>query len=1100
MMELFRVSSHFSRFAIPIATIGFFHMFLCIHQVCGDESSLEIQKQNEQFFETKIRPVLVENCFKCHEADKQKGGLTASSLDGLLNGGDSGPAVVPGNAEQSLLIKVISHSNDAPVQMPPDKKLSDRIIADFKTWIKQGAVWPGSTVDGTKTDGPTLRRGKAEVTEEDKDYWAFKPVRQPSLPTSKFNRQAVQPIDAFINATLESKGIEPSGQATKRELIRRAYFDLIGLPPTANEVSSFESDTSPDAFARIIDNLLSRPEYGERWARHWLDVVRYAQSNGYERDSTKNFAWRYRDYVINALNNDKPYDRFVLEQLAGDELEDSNDESLIATGFYRLGTCDDEPDDARAADFDDLDDIMVSTGATFLGLSLGCARCHNHMFDPIPQADYYSFASFFRGIRRFSNDQTIDSAGYTPIGNKEVIRSWLAEAKPRIAELRKELNELNESESKAKNNESVLDNPINFGQRRKEIDEEIKKLQRPPDGIEWAMTVKERGPNPPDTFVLTRGNPASPAQKVKPSYLQAVSITQPALLKPSVEASSSGRRLALAQWIVHPEHPLTARVMVNRIWQHHFGNGIVRTTNDFGNGGVPPSHPELLDWLASEFVSHKWSIKSLHKTIMLSDAYQRSSKDRSELAKSIDPDNTFLWRQNLRRLEAESVRDSILAVSGSLNKLAGGPGFYPHLTGESLAGGSRPGDNWVVSRGEDLKRRSIYGFVKRSMMSPGMDLFDYNITTAPVGERQTTTVAPQALLMLNDEFMQQNASAFANRLFTSSPEHGSNTSLLVRRAYSIGLNRQPTEHEEAIALEFIDLQRTEFERIRDRLTFRPDIPESLHTNYLSQLKTSEMIVGPAANWSYHKGRWTGGYEGIVSVDIDRGPFALWPGIEFDNGEVTGQLVLNNATEFCSIIVRAKLLGDVFQGYEVKFDLREQKVSLQQYSEKESKEVQGAREIQSLAESYLSIPTFKPIPFRIVLHGSQIQVFSNNDKPVLDVVVTSPDSPLGNIGVRVWGAPINIDNLTIEAVKNTSSPVSHPNPLANVSYKVASLSIDASKPLVTQPNDAQTASNLDTSNWKYASFLSTDPRPDPNQQAIQAFCLVLMNLNEFIYVD
>ena len=949
---------------------------LVVLPVYAQDSSAESRLVAERFFETKIRPALAEHCYKCHGDGKHKGGLQADSLEGLLQGGDSGPAITPGHPAESLLLQAISYADDAPVQMPPTGKLPEAVIADFKTWIAQGAVWPGadpSKIALKKRDEPT-------ITDEDRSYWAFRPIERP-LPPDGWQGH---PIDGFIAGQLQKKGLKPNGRAEKRELIRRVFFDLIGLPPTPEEVAAFLADDSAEAWPRLIDNLLARPQYGERWARHWLDLVRFAQSNGYERDGEKANAWQYRDYVIRALNADKPYDQFVVEQLAGDELRPLTNDGIAATGFYRLAVWDDEPDDRRMAEFDELDDILAVTGTTFLGMTLGCARCHDHMFDPIPQKDYYSLLAFVRNVKLHSNEVSLDSASQALVGDRDVIAKWSQETREKADALKQQIHAAE-------------------GEERKKLERELRELiTRAPEGASWALSVSDRGVEAPKTHLLTRGNASTPADEVEPAFLSVISEQAPAIAPPD-DGTSSGRRLALARWIASPENPLTARVMVNRVWQHHFGNGIVKTTTDFGQAGLPPTHPELLDWLASEFLANGWSIKSLHRTILLSESYQRSSRvGENPQAEGADPANDLLWRQNLRRLEAEAIRDTILTLAGRLNPQMAGRGFFPRLAGEVLAGGSRPGEGWQIMRGADEWRRSIYTFTKRSMMVPAMELFDYANNAQPLGERPTTTVAPQALMLLNDRFLIDQAEGWATRL---KAEAGPDLEAQVQLAYQLALSRPASPNEVQIARQFVSRQTETYLALRSRLTFVPDVPLSLHQSYQRQMQPTDYLLGPAAGWQYYPGRWVGGYEGIKGVELDYTPFALWPGVAWKDGRCTTELTLSSATEFTGLIVRGQAVKDVFTGYEVLLNPRIPSLSLRRVGET----------VTLLAEARHPIPANRPLPVRVEAVGSRIRVWlDQQSEPLIDVTDADPLLQEGFVGVRVWGAPVSLDHLTIAA--------------------------------------------------------------------------------------
>ena len=973
-----------------------------------------------QFFETRIRPLLVDNCYKCHsaESEKLKGGLRLDSYETILKGGESGPAIVPGDPEKSLLIKAVRYT-DKELQMPPkNKKLSDRQIADLTEWIEMGAPWP----KGDKPNIARISRG-FEISEKDRSYWAFQRIQRPPTPAVKQKQWVANSIDAFVLADLEAKGLKPNPPASRRELIRRTYFDLIGLPPSPEEVNAFEKDRSPDAFARLVDHLLSLPQYGERWGRHWLDVARFAQSNGYERDGEKPLAWRYRDYVINAFNHDKPYDRFVVEQLAGDELPDASAESIVATGFQRLGVWDDEPDDKRMAEFDELDDIISTTGAAFLGLTMSCARCHDHKFDPISQTDYYQFLAFFRNVRGNEYSKpNLDSANYLPLAPREKVKEWRRAQEAKIKDLEQQL------EARKQDKES---------EGKSRLREAIKNIKEDPGPFEWALAVRERAPVA--THVLIRGNAASPGAEVQPAFLTVLGGKSPVLAKPDSESGSSGRRLALAEWIASSENPLTARVMVNRLWQHHFGKGLVKTTTDFGHAGARPTNQRLLDWLAADFIRSGWSVKKLQRLILLSNAYQMSSRCDNSRAEDVDPGNDLLWRQNLRRLEAEAICDSILSVSGELNLTMGGRGFFPHLAGEVLAGQSRPGLDWRNSSFAERSRRSIYSYIRRTMLIPAMETFDYSNTTSPLGERPVTTVAPQSLMLLNDDFVQHQAAAFASRI---EREAGDDPKSLIRRAYQIALSRDPARREIDAATAFVKRQAALAQTLRSRLIFSPDSPNSLSVEYMRQLQPADFLIGPREEWSYYRGRWSAVYEGIRTVDRPRGPFALWNGGQFSNAVIEAKLTLQPASEFASILFRASATNDEQRGYEVILDPRHQRAAVGYHT----------TNLVDLAEQEVAIPTGKPFPLKIEFAGSQIRVWLNGaSAPIIDVNDAKPATSNGSFGVRTCGGPLYIDDLTVGA------------------------------------DDQRFA-------------ISPRQNRQANNDALQSFCLLLLNLNEMIYID
>jgi hypothetical protein len=725
--------SHFASTKSAVSRSAFFLVLLVTAPVAAQNAT----PAQLQFFEAQVRPLLANNCFRCHGPEKQKGRLRLDSAEAVVKGGASGAVVVAGNPAASLLIRAINYQD---LEMPPTKKLPKKDIDTLTAWVKMGAPWPGATAPA----GKTVTNESAHVTDADRKYWAFQPVIRPPVPMAA-DADKAQPIDAFLLDKLNARDLTLSAPASPRELIRRAYFDLVGLPPPPEEVDRFTADFSSNAYERLLDRLLAIPQYGERWGRHWLDVVRFAQTSGYERDDEKLFAWRYRDYVISSLNDDKPYDRFIREQLAGDELESVTDASLIATAFFRLGVWDDEPDDQRQAEFDDLDDMLSTTSSAFLGLTLGCARCHDHKFDPISQRDYYGMLAFLRNVQPHT--------------------------KP------------------GKNEDSTIFAKLSSGEK--------------------TLAIHERGPVAPKTHILIRGSAATPAGEVEPRFVEVLcpssDAATPRISPAPKEAKTTGRRSALADWITRPDHPLTARVIVNRLWHHHFGRGIVTTPNDFGKTGVAPTHPELLDWLAAELVEGGWKLKRIHKLIMLSAAYKQSSRVENERAAAIDPDNTLLWRQNLRRLEAEALRDSLLAISGQLNLKMGGRGFFPVLSKEVLSTQSVPGRGWDNSPKDEQHRRSVYIFVKRTLGVPLLETFDAASPDTSTAARNTTTIAPQALMLLNSTFMEECANACADRLMKEVT--GSAPDAQVQRLFRLALARDPSQEELKTAVAYLERSR-----------------------------------------------------------------------------------------------------------------------------------------------------------------------------------------------------------------------------------------------------------------------------------------------------
>jgi len=1066
----------------------------------GEEPAFS--KEQVEFFEKQVQPILKARCLKCHGGEEKiRGGLRLSSRAALLKGGDQGPAVELKDPGESLLIQAINYNG---LEMPPSGRLPKAEIEILTKWVEQGLAWtPGAVA----AEVEKAHEGPPRVDAEAKNYWAYRPLQVAPLPAVKNSGWVRNGIDAFVLSQLEAEGIAPTAPADKATLVRRAYYDLIGLPPTPEEVQAFIADQRGDAYERLIDDLLARPQYGEKWGRHWLDLVRFAETHGYERDSAKPFAWRYRDYVIDAFNSDKPYDRFLMEQLAGDELDVVTPETLIATGYYRLGLWDDEPADRLLAKYDVLDGVVSTTSQVVLGMTVGCARCHDHKKDPIPQRDYYRLLAFFRDVtdmnvkntKHFATEEnqqiaarvqeakrlreedlhqqlarvedqfaqalarqtgaavagprkpdlsdlkfrlyrdtwdklpefdslkvetaadlprnfvtlaaasrkesiglvfegqlrvpqageftfaydateglrlTVDGqavvdqpgaghhegtgrvtlkGGLVPVRidyfnstrkaalklaweGPGVERRWLtddsagADAAPLLADSRKDAQEWTYTTKSPAGGWSNSDFDVSEWQHgaggfgtagtlgavvrtrwdtsdiwmRKSFrvaqiparlsldlhhDDEVEvylngrlvyesrgfvttyqRLLLPPEaaralvvgdnviavhchqttggqfidvGLAEAperevigaaiaergdellgkgtsagykalaeqleasrkrslpdlgteiMCVSERGREA--THVLIRGNPGSPGEAVEVGFPQVLTNAAPQIRPRSGETPISGKRRALAEWLTAPDNPVTPRVMANRLWQFHFGRGIVPTPNDFGKLGEAPTHPELLDWLAQEFQRGGWRIKSLHKLLMTSSTYRLSSS-ATEAGLERDPANRLFWRFNMRRLAAEEVRDSILAVSGKLNLKAGGPGVYPPIPKEVLAGQSVPGSGWGKSTPDDAARRSVYIHVKRSLLVPILSQHDMADTDSSCAARFTTTVPTQALGMLNGEFTNEQARDFAERLERESP---GNVEVQVVRGVALTTSRRPAKEEIARDVAFI---------------------------------------------------------------------------------------------------------------------------------------------------------------------------------------------------------------------------------------------------------------------------------------------------------
>ncbi|QDU39746.1 Planctomycete cytochrome C [Maioricimonas rarisocia] len=773
------------------------------------------------FFESDVLPILETQCFRCHSGAEPKGGLDLTVREHILKGGDSGPAVDLKDPASSLLLEAVNYES---YEMPPTGKLAPKQIAAISSWLKRGVPMPAHVE--VADEG----HGEPQVNETTKNHWAFRPVEQPPVPQPSAGGWVANPIDAFVLARLEEAGMQPNPEADRRTLVRRLYYDLLGLPPTPDQVRAFVEDDSPDAWERLVEELLDSPHYGEHWARYWLDLVRYAESNSFERDNPKPFVWKYRDYVIRSLNDDKPYDQFLLEQLAGDELDEVTPDTIIATGFYRLGLWDDEPADPLLAYYDGLDDIVATTSQGFLGLTMNCCRCHSHKLDPIPHEDYYRFLAFFRNVKHYGvrNEQSVYEASIRSIATPEEQRQFQEEQaayEARVSELRGQLNAV-EKLIRPHLKGGERDDFKRDSQRLQVIREHIGELitqeefdryardrkewtdlrNHPPTSAQQALCVKEDGAECPPTNVLLRGNPHVPGDVVEPGFPTVLSAPEPEIVPPA-HGESSGRRRALAEWIVDDSNPLAARVMANRIWQWHFGRGLVRTPNNFGLQGEKPTHPELLDWLAAEFINRGWSIKSMHRLILNSNTYRMSSQAREEPL-AADPQNDLLWRFDMRRLRAEEIRDSILAVNGSLTlEKMYGPSIYVKIPEAVLAGQSRPGQGWGNTPLPDRNRRSVYIHVKRSLPVPFLAAFDSADTDFTCPVRFATTQPTQALGMLNSDFLNEQAAEFAAFLNEQVPDGERRKQVQV--ALQRTLQRQPSEDEVQRGVDLIERLQTQ---------------------------------------------------------------------------------------------------------------------------------------------------------------------------------------------------------------------------------------------------------------------------------------------------
>lgn len=704
---------------------------------------------DEVDFANEIQTTLARRCYACHGPDQQEGGIRFDDRATLVVEADSGElAITPGKAEASELIRRVT-SHDEAERMPPEgKPLTEREIESLKKWIDGGAEYA--------------------------QHWAFQPVRNPPLPKVADPSWPNQPLDHFVLARLDQAGLQPVRPADPRTIIRRLYMDVTGLPPDFETAEQLAAHWDDGAYERLVDRLLAEPSFGERWARVWLDVVRYAETNSFERDNPKPNAYRYRDYVIAAMNSDKPYDQFMREQIAGDELDEVTNESLTATGYYRLGLWDDEPADPKQAIFDGFDDLVTTTSQGMLGLTLNCARCHDHKIDPLTQKDYYRMVAFMRDVTPYGDRGN-------QVGNNQIdMDPELAEQHIALEKREKKIQQRTRKIEK----EAIVKMPapdqrategpersqvlaakmgqytdaetyLEYQQLQTEL-EDVQQQRRSLPARQTILGLAKLHPEPVQTHVLLRGSPHNEGDPVDPAFPKLLGGGQPIIPTAAADANSAGRRRVLADWLASKDNWMTPRVMVNRIWLHYFGRGIVRSPNNFGLMGDPPTHPDLIDHLATQLVQHDWSLKNIHRTILLSSTYRLGTHDQAD-ALARDPANHLFWRQNLRRLSAEQVRDAVLSVTGQLNGEQYGESIYPTLSQEVLASQSRPGAGWGNSSSADQARRSIYIHVKRSLQVPLLTAFDFPDSDISCEARFLTTQPGQALTMLNSDWMQEQA-------------------------------------------------------------------------------------------------------------------------------------------------------------------------------------------------------------------------------------------------------------------------------------------------------------------------------------------------------
>ncbi len=813
----------------PLAAIkGIVHLVVCsigspVLRACCIVLAVAANLTAAEETRDRALAILRDHCLACHSKAAVMSGLDLSTRESALKGGQHGPAIIPGRAADSRLYQAVRRTT--PLAMPPTKALAEADIEVLRQWIESGAPWAQQSVSSAPTS----------------TWWAFRKPIRPEIPQSDAS-WARNAIDEFVLKKLAENGLKPAPQASRPVLLRRLYCDLTGLPPTADEVRAFVADESAAAYSKRVDQLLASSHYGEKWGRHWLDLVRYSDTAGFELDSYIADAWRYRDWVIQSFNNDKPYDRSIREQIAGDEFFPEDPVAQTGTGFFCVGPNRDLfPDQSDINREETLTDFVDTTSSVFLGLTAGCARCHDHKFDPISQRDYYRIQAVFAPFvkTRVPLDR-LTSLGFETAENVREIK--LREIGEQIravqSRCRKQLSEAKLNALPAHVQEALrLEDSQRSARQRELVTQYVSKTRVADDDLRACFTSEETaqihaiekrlvsmfaeyrakpfaygitdiGYVSPKTYVPARGS--RQREEVQPGFFSILGggdVPPPAEKRegtgPIPLNPTTGRRRALADWIATPDNPLTARVMVNRIWQDHFGRGIVATTSDFGTRGRLPTHPELLDWLATEFVAKGWSVKHLHRLMLNSATYQQDSVG-SRLALEKDPENLLLARFSRRRLNADEIRDSVLAAAGRLNRKAGGRPVVTPLSQEELQSlTQRPDDAWVVTADTtEYDRRSLYLLQKRTFRLPMMEVFDAPEPMVTCPRRESSTTAPQSLTLLNGAFVMEQSRALAKQLTAT---HASDAEL-IRAAWLQVLAREPDTEDKTLAAQFLAKQ------------------------------------------------------------------------------------------------------------------------------------------------------------------------------------------------------------------------------------------------------------------------------------------------------
>ena len=974
-------------------------------------------------FEKDVAPLLIRRCLECHQAANPSGDLSLETAAGLAQGGQSGAVLDRIAPVDSLLLQRVVSGEMPPVKHGESQQLPPNEIAVLQRWAETGAVFPDQRRLDLYEQTTDVRGGR--------DWWSFQPLTSVVVPHDESASPAANPIDRFIAQTLRTHGLTPAPPAATDLLVRRLYWDVTGLPATAADIQNVsQSADQKAAVTELVDALLDSPQFGERWARHWLDVVRFAETCGYERDQVKPFAWKYRDWVVNAFNSDMPYDQFIREQLAGDELPNRSEQSVIATGFLCLGTWNDEPNDAEDYKYERLEDLVHTTSSAFLGMTTKCARCHDHKFDPIPQTDYYRMAAAF----------------------------WPGPIQPR-------------------------DRDLIGGPSAEELGYK--------DVLGWTDITK----SPEPLHKLRNGERHSPLEPVSAGALSCVQSEFREFTAAPADARTTGLRLQLADWIAMENNPLTARVIVNRLWQHHFGHGLVRSSNNFGYTGDKPTHPELLDWLAAELIRSGLSLKHIHRLILTSQTWQQASlHPGQDEYNQIDAANRFLWRTHRRRKDAESLRDGFLSATGELDQSLGGPSFHPTISAEALEGLSRKASAWNASPPADQLRRSLYIFTQRSLLPPLMTTFDMCDSTLSCGQRDVTIVAPQALTLLNNEFVHQRAAFLATKILHASQQSpdarssDSQVSDAVERVWISILNRRPAADELEFSIQHVNRQKQQF-------AIAPAIVDQHKEETLDGgklLKSAVLLLNAAS---------------LVTTNSD-GRVSSWKNANGDTHEATQSI-----PELCPVLVKDCVNGHPAVRFDGVGSFMNIAGSLLSHDEATVLAVvtdQGApghrellsnwsgRDGNSATSFFVGMTNENAVRLSDAVSG--VGEIRNRQRPFLLTATNGTD-----------GAMVFQQHRTVTA-QTTSLParrldtpwvIGQQGNIGGEYWKgdVACLAV-----FDQQLNEAERKSVQALLIDQFAlpvdeqSGNTSEPAPSPDQLALASLCLVLFNSNEFAYID